>query len=415
MVWCDGKAPNKVAKLGKPNINYPHKYVTTTNTNDYKYMYRRHQERNFKVVDGDLPSIGWLGELIMRNAAQDGPITWVHMKAQEPLIGANCTVFVGRTSTGTERGWKNQLDIRAKFDLFRPFRPVKKWTPLSSACRTENLQMLDIFTVWDPSNDGMDNDGDGAVDEEDSGCQPGDKCGPEVRVFGRVDLNLAPRRVVATPFPDNPWARPSCDGWGGYCYILNSGRMAQRTEGGTGGNRGFWGPVETLGDLVRADKWSYRPGVLLAGGTNPWINGPVALRESGYVSFYSGLRHSDWSSRKEDPKLWIGDDDGDGIFDERDERDMTFTWIANHFTTRSNVFEIDLIIDLCRRPHYPGGGEGPKLPFRTYKTGIEYARKQVLGILDRSTCLRILPDGRCEFNGPVDVRLLRFSDDKRVY
>ena len=29
--------------------------------------------------------------------------------------------------------------------------------------------------------------------------------------------------------------------------------------------------------------------------------------------------------------------------------------------------------------------------------------------------VRILPDGRCEFSGPVDVKLLRFSDDKRVY
>jgi len=55
------------------------------------------------------------------------------------------------------------------------------------------------------------------------------------------------------------------------------------------------------------------------------------------------------------------------------------------------------------------------LPFKAYKSRRSFAQKRVLAILDRSTCLRIVSpsDGRCEFSGPVDVRMLRFTDDRR--
>jgi len=108
-----------------------------------------------------------------------------------------------------------------------------------------------------------------------------------------------------------------------------------------------------------------------------------------------------------------GDDDGDGITDERDERDMIFTWIANHFTTRANVFGVDLDVRICDPPAYPG----KRYPFRHYKTEPRrsYPRKQVMGILDRSTTLRVNPDRTCDFTGPVEPRILRFTDDLRVY
>ena len=110
-----------------------------------------------------------------------------------------------------------------------------------------------------------------------------------------------------------------------------------------------------------------------------------------------------------------GDDDGDGIYNERDERDMLFTWMSNHFTTRANVFSIDLNVEICQPPFYPG----KKLPYRTYRTKRAYARKQLLSILDRSTTLRIKTvNGRlgpCDFAGPVEVRMLRLTDDLNVY
>ncbi len=151
----------------------------------------------------------------------------------------------------------------------------------------------------------------------------------------------------------------------------------------------------------------------MAGDEYAWVKGPHSLAEAGFTGFRLGRT---WSDESPDPAEWDGDDDGDGIFDERDERDMLFTWVANHLTTRSNVFHIDLIIDICRPPSYPQyDGEKRKLPMQAYKSARSITHKQVLGILDRSTCLRILPDGRCEFTGPIDVRMLRFSDDKRVH
>ena len=110
------------------------------------------------------------------------------------------------------------------------------------------------------------------------------------------------------------------------------------------------------------------------------------------------------------------DDDGDGIYDERDERDMVFGWASNYFTTRSGIFDIDIVVDTCAPPYYPNQDGTPlKLPLRAYKSNNVFSRKQALGILDRSTCLRVLPNGTCDFSGPVEVRMLRFTDEKKVY
>ncbi|HUU42248.1 MAG TPA: hypothetical protein VMX57_00625, partial [Planctomycetota bacterium] len=345
-------------------------------------------ERNWKVVDGDLPSIGWLGEMMMRNPAQDGPLTSVNDVAQPPTTVSYKWVFASK------------LDTHAKFDLFRPFRPVQKYSPTCGECRTENLHMLDIFTVWDPSNDRVDNDGDGAVDDEDTGNQAGDRCGPEVRVFGRVDLNQAPDLVAFTPMPDNKYMSTGDSGPQRFASDLKYSRGSSRVS-----ETWMWGPFETLGDLIRADAFQYAPATYFSRGTayEGGSGGSIVLNEKGYATCsYSNPMG--------------GDDDGDGTCDERDERDMVFTWIANHFTTRSNVFDVDLVVETCNPPYYPRSSNTPrKLPFRTYKTDEVYARKHLLGILDRSTCLRIGPDGRCEFTGPVDVRMLRFTDEKRVW
>jgi hypothetical protein len=253
----------------------------------------------------------------------------------------------------------------------------------------------------------VDNDGDGAIDDDDTGCQPNDRGGPEVRVFGRLDLNLAAGQIVEMVFPDGYYARELVEGK--ITYGLNTGRSHMR---GYNDWWDYWGPIETVGDLLRADGMSARPGMWMSGDDWSWIKGPHTLYESGYTRFNLGRN---WNDDSSDPAEWYGDDDSDGIFDERDERDMIFTWVANHLTTRSNVFQIDLIVDICRPPFYPErDSEQRKLPLQTYKSASSITHKQILGILDRSTCLRVLPDGRCEFTGPIDVRMLRFSDDKRV-
>jgi len=385
VVWCPGWTLGSFPRtLGKPNDGYPAKpYSTSPPGTTSSYKYQRMFEREFKVVDGDLPTIGWLGELMLWNCAQDGPLTWVHAGGQPATQVSYRWVFA------------NELDVKAKFDLFRPFRPAGVYNPFTGNCRTENLQMLDIFTVWDPSNDGLDNDGDGAVDDEDTGCQAQDRCGPEVRVFGKIDLNQTSQISTMMGMPDNKYVSTPDQGPQRFCSDLKYNRSSTR---GNGDWR--WGPWETIGDLLRADNWTYAPGTYFSVGT-AYEDCATNLSEGGLtpVNTYN----------------WTGDDDGDGIYDERDERDMLFSWIANYFTTRSNVFEIDLSVDICERPYYPErSGVQRRLPCRTYRTRRSYARKELLGILDRSTCLRVAGDGRCDFSGPIDVRMFRFTDDKRV-
>jgi hypothetical protein len=162
-------------------------------------------------------------------------------------------------------------------------------------------------------------------------------------------------------------------------FLRYAGRPGER-------GAGAWGPFETIGDFIRADQLSLFPATLFCGGV--YTSG---LSEFGLLSG--------------------NDDDGDGIIDERDERDIVFTWIANHFTTRANVFDLALSAEICDPPFYPGR----KLPFMAYKSKREHARKQLLAILDRSTILRVNPDGSCDFSGPIGVRMLRMTDDLRVY
>jgi len=354
VLWCPGWSLGNFPTLGRPNTDYPGKASTTSppGSGVSAYKYQRRFERNFKVMDGDLPSIGWLGELMMKNCAQDGPLTWVHSAAQQPTWNVYPEYYTSR----------NELDTKAKFDIQRPF---------ATAGDPLNLHVLDMFTVWDPSSDGIDNDGDGAVDDDDTGYQAGDKGGPEVRVFGKLDVNLVTSVVMTMAFPDDETLRQH-GGKVPNLSVITYYSHSQRSSACAG-------PFETVGDMIRSDGITTTPASLV----------------SGYgLSIYSGI-----------------DDDGDGIFDERDERDLIFTWISNYYTTRSSVFEADLTVQLCEPPYYPGKW----LPFKAYRTRAGYARKQLLGILDRSACLRVAPDGGCDFSGPIGTRLLRMTSDAIVY
>jgi len=418
VLWVPGKTLSTYPTLGQPNTNYP---VLTSSGNSGAYInyrnayntttpgtYNRMFERDFKVVDGDLPTIGWLGELMMWNCAQNGPLTSVHSAGQQP-----CTSASGYWT------FANALDVTAKFDLFRPFQypPIGQYNPTGSMCHTENLQVLDIFTVWDPSNDGIDNDGDGAIDDADTGLQAGDKCGPEVQIYGLVDLNQAPQLAVQMMLPDNKYVRGGSLNAGGDLYAgmtafsaditssRGTTRMAQALD---------WGPFETIGDLLRADPIFCSPGVYFSCEKtyyNSNQGGAATIAETGIISakITNGSVYA--------PGLTAAaDDDGDGIYDERDERDMVFGWASNYFTTRSGIFDIDIVVDTCAPPYYPNQNGTPlKLPLRAYKSNNVFSRKQALGILDRSTCLRVLPNGTCDFSGPVEVRMLRFTDEKKVY
>ena len=393
VIWCPGWYLKAGGTLGRPNTGYAAGMASTPRSGwggSYSnYGYERRFERNFKVVDGDLPSIGWLGELMMKNCAQDGPLTWVNTEPQQP--------WWNKWRAGEQS--HQALDYRAKFDLMRPFMPPGKYNPTGPEMNSVNLHVLDVFTVWDPSNDGIDNDGDGAVDDEDTGRQSGDKAGPEVRVLGRMDMNLISQAAMAMVFPDDHMLRQHGMLNSGSSYYSNICTYSRSRARMSSASYGWaYGPFETIGDFMRADHISPLPAQLIVGSRSKyslsdWRSGVGYLREEGVY------------------KTYAPDEDEDGITNERDERDMVFTWIANHFTTRSNIFEVDLNVEISEPPFYPDR----KLPGRVYKTSDAFARKQLLSILDRSTVLRVGPDGTCDFTGPVETRMLRMTDDLLVY
>ena len=299
-------------------------------------------------------------------------------------------------------------------------KPVKTNRPTAKELGLiMNLHVLDCFTVWDPSLDGEDNDGDGAIDEEDTGRQLGDKGGPEVRVFGKIDLNMMSGPVMSGVWPDGEIDHLVDD----YHSRLRVARTvftqfprAFPRDGIGSSYLSHIGPFETIGDVLRADSISCYPGTCMGGPPRPdgW-NEQAEFWEIGINTKRVGSYDPQGSYRhKEVVEM---DDDGDGIDDERDERDMIFTWVANHLTTRANVFNVNVKVDLCDKPGYPGAAEGdPRaLPFKAWKSDRVYAHKQLLGILDRSTCLRVNEDNTCDFSGPVDVRLLTTADDMEVY
>jgi len=398
VLWCPGWGLTNYPTLGRPNTGYPGSASTVPppGSGTSTSQYYRCRERNFKVVDGDLPSIGWLGELMMRNDAQDGPLTWVHDNPQQPSkLDGNGNLYS-----------QNQLDWKAKFDLCCPFYqavpPAGHLTPGAAQMNSINLHVLDMFTVWDPSNDGIDNDGDGAIDDADTGLQAGDKCGPEVRVFGKIDLNMVTKEVMATVFPDDDALQGHLALDSSMGYLCSLERSSHRKATAPYG----YGPFETIGDFMRTDTISPYPGAMICSTATAGGGWVADFPSEGITKFY-------WNYSTGGA---TGDDDGNGIYDDRSERDMIFNWISNYLTTRSNVFEVDINVDIGAPPYYPNNNGTPlKLPFPAYKTRQSFGHKQVTAILDRSTCLRVNSNGRCDFTGPIEPRLIRWTDDLIVY
>ena len=342
----------RYATFGKANI-YPGLPGKTVSAQAYNYEPR--WSRNVKVPDCDLPSVGWLGEAFSEKTYMDGaPLTEIHHKA-----------------TGTwlwmyhdEGRCNNELDQRCKFNLCKPWGSAR------------NLHMLDIFTVWDPSNDGLDNDNDGLVDEPD-----------EVVVHGRIDINTCDGDelswLIGGRARDTGNSAPAS-------FMELSQEGATRTRGADGY---VSGPRETIGDILRSDRFNREPG----------------------ISFTGGSATGAWGSIEQaDADTWRGfttkDDDGDGVVNERDERDAAFTWAANYLTTRNSVFTAEIIAEVSNPPYYPGQLVHPSWLVRD--TDV-FARKHLLAILDRSRTLQVNPNGTCDFSGPVKVRALRWAQEQQ--
>ncbi|HUU42760.1 MAG TPA: hypothetical protein VMX57_03215, partial [Planctomycetota bacterium] len=248
-----------------------------------------------------------------------------------------------------------------------------------------------LLTVWDPMHDGVDNDGDGSVDEADTGRQAGDLWGPEVRVYGVIDVNHTSVRAFQTLMPE--YRHPSS-------YLINTYGQNRERSHAVHVNESWvcYGPRESIGDLLRLDDLRSSPGDAMGG---------FGWAPSDYVSSVNlvDVPGENWGWGP-----YRGyDDDLDGIVDERDERDFWFTQMANFMTTRDHTFTIEIVTELTDPPYYPGR----KYYRGAYKVDTVHANKRLILMVDRSTTLRIDADGRCDFTGPMRVLARRWGHDRR--
>src|SRR3990172_7149135 len=140
----------------------------------------------------------------------------------------------------------------------------------------------DYFTVLDPKNDAIDDDADGAIGT-DTGSQSGDIDGPEIQVPGRININTASAGVLS--------ALPGTS---------------------TNTSLGIWSTM--TGNTLINNIINARP-----------------YNSIGTITSVSGMNYFATDNK---------DNDADGFVDEKDERDLIFTSIANLITTHSNVFAV---------------------------------------------------------------------------
>jgi len=380
VLWCPGWHLGNYPTLGRPNVDYAlyasaRTYAQWNRTSLSPNKYERLFEMSWKVVDGDLPSVGWLGELCLKNPAQDGPFTWVHAKAQNPYLRSR-----GLRQARSDR-FSNRFENRVKLDLFRPW------------ANGRNLHLYDMFTVLDPSNDGIDNDGDGKSDDDDTGLQAGDRLGPEVRIYGLIDINQTSNRGFHTLMPGD---RHSPSVYTALRWGPNFERLGTASCD--------MGPRESIGDILRKDHLNFAPGSLMGG----FGGGGFGYCSSVNLTTSTGDTSSDTNYRNCGFGPYYGyDDDGDGLVDERDERDYLFTQVANFITTRDHTFTIEIVTQLTDPPYYQEFGTP------TYKVKEVHAQKHLILLVDRSTTLRVGADGSCDFTGPIRILAERWGHARR--
>jgi DNA uptake protein ComE-like DNA-binding protein len=179
--------------------------------------------------------------------------------------------------------------------------------PLDEALIRLNLadplyaNLFQYITVFDPRTDGVDNDGDGAIDEAD-----------ELKVPGRININTAPAYVIR----QLPWMEPNI------AEAIVAYRDKESISGGPDytsrpGTAGF----KSIGELN-----------LVADGPAAYSIGKYAL-EPGPTGF---------------PDL-TGSDGAENDFE---ERDLIFARISNLVTVRSDVFTAYILVRL--------GADGPQ-------------------------------------------------------
>ena len=198
-------------------------------------------------------------------------------------------------------------------------------------------QLFKYLTVFDPTQDNIDNDGDGEIDETDPNKTL------ELKVPGRININTAPWFVLAQlPWVSQRKGEPTN-------YKLAEAIVAYRDKldlSSTGG-------PDYSGQLRE-------PGFRNIGELNNVVDGNSRdYRMDYYDQHDSNNPANDLAGF---PDLTPGGSTGDGAPDDFEERDVIFSRISNLVTVRSDVFTAYILVRI--------GTDGPQ--------------KRVMAILDRS-------------------------------
>ena len=212
-------------------------------------------------------------------------------------------------------------------------------------------RIFNYLTVFDPSADGINNDGDvnssgvEIIDESDFDGDGYPGPGDELKIPGRININTAPWYVIE----QLPWMTPQ---------IAQAIAYYRHTP---------QGPFRSIGQLSDVNDIA------------PMFSGP-------YFSIYH-------YARADGP--YVGDQVGfpdltpaDGAADDLEERDLLFARISNLVTVRSDVFTAYILVRI--------GPDGPQ--------------KRVMAILDRSD---VYPDASGRVTGRVRIRALHPVPDPR--
>ncbi|HUT30436.1 MAG TPA: hypothetical protein VMX13_11650 [Sedimentisphaerales bacterium] len=247
--------------------------------------------------------------------------------------------------------------------------------------------LLDYLTVFDPGNDGINNDGDYVADANGMLVNLIDENvlseTPEWKIAGRININTAPWYVIA----QLPWMTDEI------AQAVVAYRDKLKLVPGTvdyslGRELGMWDRVS--GAAVREEPGFASTAELVNVTHDLWGLGGARYDWAYDIRHYlrndAGDPEGDW---KGFPDLTTPSrTEGDGAADDLEERDLIFARLSNLVTVRSDVFSAYILV----------------------RIGVNGPQKRVVAILDRSN---VYPDGKGGFIGRVKIRAVHPVPDPR--
>lgn len=241
--------------------------------------------------------------------------------------------------------------------------------------------LFQYLTVFDPSNDNIDNDDDGMIDDND-------KDGPEWKIPGRININTAPWFVLA----QLPWV--SKERGGAINYKLSKAIVAYRDKikidnaDYSGDTNGRFSKIKNIAGMPTINQEDIREDVGFRSiGELNFVVDNIAPSDDFYSIWRYGLDGTDLTTY---PDVL---NQSDGAVDDFEERDIIFARISNLVTVRSDVFTAYILV----------------------RVGVDGPQQRAIAVLDRSD---VYPNPDPKPNSPkyigkVKIRAFQMMPDIR--